>query len=72
MGFGQVVDPDVEVDLLLLRPVRPPRGDVVGCELEAEPPLAVDDDAVPVVTAYTASGTSRLPYVAFARSIAVT
>jgi hypothetical protein len=39
----------VEVHLLLLRPARPFRRDVVGCALDAHDPLAVHRDAVPVL-----------------------
>ena len=33
MGRREVLDPEVEVDLLVRRPVGPVRGDVIGCEL---------------------------------------
>ncbi len=44
----QVVDPQVEM-YLLRRPVRPIGGNMVRRELNAEPPLAVDQHAVPIV-----------------------
>src|SRR5262245_13328316 len=48
MGGPDVVDVQIEVDLLR-RAVRPVGLDVVRRELDTEPPLAVDQDAVPVV-----------------------
>lgn len=43
-----VSDMQVEVDLLR-RPAGPIRGHMVGRELNAEPPFAIDDDTVPIV-----------------------
>lgn len=50
-GGLQVVDVEVDVNLLLLGTVRPDRWFVIGRELHAHHPLAIDDDAVPVVVA---------------------
>jgi hopanoid biosynthesis associated radical SAM protein HpnH len=47
----QVLDVQVEVHLLLLTTSRPLRPDVVRGPLHTHDPLAVDDDAVPVVVA---------------------
>jgi len=49
MGGLEVVDPEVHMQLLLGCPVRPIGGDVVRRKLDAEPPLAVDHHAVPVI-----------------------
>ena len=43
-----VVDVQVQVHLLLLRPGRPLRREVIRGALDADDPFAVDDDAVPV------------------------
>ncbi len=49
MRGPDVLDMQIEVDLLLQRPVGPPGRDAVRRELHAEPPLAVDDHAMKVV-----------------------
>lgn len=43
-----VSDVQVEMDLLR-RPAGPIRWHMVGCQLNAEPPFALDDDTVPIV-----------------------
>ncbi len=47
--FRQIVDPHVQMDLLLLLTLRPRRSDVIGRELDSQTPLTVHDDAVPFV-----------------------
>src|SRR5579883_1830744 len=47
-----VIDPQVEMDLLLRRPIGPIGGNVVRRELNAEPPLAVDQHAVPIAVRF--------------------
>ena len=44
----QILDPEVHVDLLR-RPIGPLRSNVVRRELHADPPLAVEQDTVPIV-----------------------
>jgi len=48
MGGLDVIDVQVKVDLLR-RPIGPLRRNVIGLELNAQPPFAVDGDTVPVV-----------------------
>ncbi len=49
VGGGKVVDPQVEVHLLRWGTVGPVGGHVIGCVLDANSWLAVDDDHVPVI-----------------------
>ena len=52
IAYLELLDRDhrkTPLDLLLLRPVRPLRGKVIRRQLNAEPPLTVDQHAVPVV-----------------------
>lgn len=50
VGGGEVLDPQVEMHLLWRRTVRPVRRNVVGCVLNANARLAVDNDHVPPIT----------------------
>src|SRR4051812_34159941 len=49
MRGRRVLDPQIEMHLLLRCPVRPIGGNMVRRELNAEPPLAVDHHVVPIV-----------------------
>ncbi len=45
----QIVDPEIEMDLLLLRAIRPLRWDMVRSKLEPDYPLAVHREGMPVI-----------------------
>ena len=49
MRSPDVLDMQIEMDLLLLCPIGPRGRDMVRCELNTEPPLAVDDHAMKVI-----------------------
>src|SRR5947209_1685849 len=51
MRFLEIVDVQVEMDLLL-HPVGPLGGHMVWRELYADPPLPIDNHAVPVIVRY--------------------
>ena len=51
VGGLEIIDMYVEMDLLR-RPIRPLRCNVVGRELNAQPPLAIDQNTVPIVVGY--------------------
>ena len=60
----EVVDPQVQMQLLLRCPVRPFGGYMVRRELDAEPPLAVDDHAVPVILGFDRAPQQTCPEAA--------
>jgi hypothetical protein len=61
MRGREVVDPQVEMDLLLRRPVGPSGGHMVRRELHAQPPLAVDHHAVSLVVRFDRAAQQTCP-----------
>lgn len=47
----KIIDMQIEVDLLLLVTGRPLRRYMIRCQLDPDNPLAIDDDAVPIIVA---------------------
>lgn len=70
-GMGRCWVVDVQINMDLLRdPVRPLRGGVVGCELDADPPVPVSiDDAMEIVVGEDSAAEHSRPKGAFGGKI---
>jgi hypothetical protein len=69
MGRREVVDPQVEMDLLRRRTIRPVRGDVVRRQLYSDPRFTADHHHVPVTVAVNFSVEDSSPECALSLDV---